>query len=166
MISIVKVYAKEKMVSYRRKQSVMIQRWKTMLPADKDAVVIIGYGSASFKSTGKGEIPVPTCRNLILLKRYLKVKYKNHVVVPIDEFRTTKRCCYCEHDLESVYDKVNKKTVRGLKLCSSEQCKVRTNQQSPVFLNRDLNAALNILRVLEEIVFNRERPKYLQRCDH
>jgi len=86
---------------------------------------------------GKGEISVPTSR----LEKECKRRYH---VVKIDEFRTTQIHYETNLKLASVYEKDEKYPVRGLLWCSS------TN--SSKFVNRDKNAALNMLRIYNDVI--------------
>lgn len=107
---------------------------------------VIGYGSASFNTTAKNEVAVPTSR------AYKECCYR-FKTVPVDEFRTTK----IYHEDGTVLQKVKledtDKTVRGLLWYSS------TIESKNKFVNRDLNAAINILNCLVQP----KRPKMLCR---
>jgi transposase len=94
---------------------------------------IIAYGSAKFASTGKGEMAVPTTRAY-------KECTQRFITVPVDEFRSTKVNHRDDTLLQSVKRKDKNVIVRGLLWCSS------TNVNK--FVNRDLNAAINIRRCL------------------
>ena len=96
---------------------------------------VLAYGSAKFAPGGKGEVSVPTTRAFKEMSYRLAIRL-------ICEFRTSK--VYWKDD--SVLLRVAKKgvdgklvDVRGLLWCSSTK---ETNK----FVNRDLNAAINILR--------------------
>lgn len=99
----------------------------------KRCAVIVAYGAAKFKPGGRGEVNVPTSRAY----KECKQKFKTY---PVDEFRTTAVSAKTGVILKNVYSRRLKKEVRGLKWCdSTNNCK---------FVNRDLNAALNIRRCL------------------
>jgi hypothetical protein len=108
---------------------------------------IVGFGSAKFSPNGKGETSVPTNRS------YKECCYR-FATAPIDEFRTS-RIYY--KDKETILNKVikrsNRKEVRGLLWCCS------TTKKENKFIDRDLNAAINILHCL----VNPVRPKMLCR---
>ena len=100
--------------------------------------VVLAYGTAKFAPGGKGELTVPVSRGF----KECASRFK---VVPVDEFRTTK----LYHKDLSVLNKVatfkeEKITdVRGLSWFSTN------NNDKPSLsycVNRDLNAAINILR--------------------
>jgi hypothetical protein len=97
--------------------------------------VVLAYGAAKFVPGGKGEVSIP-------VSRAYKECSSRFEIIPVDEFRTTK----LYHKDFSVLNKVatykeGKITdVRGLSWYS-------TNDDKPSkFVNRDLNAAINILR--------------------
>jgi len=96
---------------------------------------VLAYGSAKFAPGGKGELSVPTTR------AFKEMSYRFAIRL-ICEYRTSK--VYWKDD--SVLLRVAKKNangilvdVRGLLWCGSTK---ETNK----FVNRDLNAAVNILR--------------------
>jgi hypothetical protein len=117
---------------------------------------LICFGSAKFKPNGKGELSAPTTSIFKACERRFKVEL-------VDEFRTTRICVDCDHILSPVmgytlrWDAHMKlgdfKEIRGLRRCGSSEC----SQIS--YKNRDLNAALNILRCYS----NDSRPKILSR---
>jgi hypothetical protein len=97
---------------------------------------VLAYGSAKFASGGQGEMSVPTSRAFKECSYIVKT-------VLVDEFRTSK----IHWEDNSILQKVQKRnkdgqitTVRGLLWCCS------TNQNKSKFVNRDLNAAINIMR--------------------
>jgi hypothetical protein len=140
--------------------------------------ILVAYGDAKFSPSGKGERAGPTSW---LSKRI--AKRLNTVFV--DEFNTTKKCHDCEHTLCAVNDRItneeiarrkNKRLkkekfeevdekeakklqtveIRGLRWCST----------SHTYKNRDLNAALNIRKLLLHKIEKKDinaRPKYLSR---
>jgi hypothetical protein len=112
-----------------------------------DAKTVIAYGNAKFSSGGKNEQSVPTSRT------YKEFSYRVPII-SIDEFRTTKICYKTDSLLELVRVKNSKKNVRGLLWCHS------TNQNiTSHFVDRDKNAALNILRCALSVT----RPPILNR---
>lgn len=99
---------------------------------------VIAYGSAKFAPGGKGELAVPTSR------AYKECSYR-FATVPVCEFRTTK----VHHGTWTVLQRVVKQNgrgrgdVRGL-LWYSSTTPIGTSK----FVNRDVNAALNIRHCL------------------
>ena len=97
---------------------------------------IIAYGSAKFQPGGQGELSVPTSRSF----KECSYRFK---VVPIDEFRTSKINWKTLEVLDTVAKRDENdelKTVRGLLWCRS------TTQSEGKFIDRDINAAINIQR--------------------
>lgn len=114
---------------------------------DREGVeTVLAFGSAKFAPGGKGELSVPTTR------AFKECSYRFKTIT-VDEFRTT-RVYYKDGSLLEGVGILNKGKVvkvRGLLWCCSTKC----NE----FVNRDLNAAINILRcgVLPQ------RPTFLDR---
>jgi len=165
-----------KMLSYRRKDSCVIQRFAHMIrkPLRKRKAVIIGYGSAGFAPTGKGETSVPTTRVAKLMSRYLRSCKIEHRIVGVDEFRTTLMCHHCHERTSKVRDPETGEQCRDLMMCENKECKCNKaetgyrglkscSKTGSVLLNRDANAAINILQCLKSMVHGTERPTYLQR---
>ena len=79
----------------------------------------------------------------------------------VDEFRTSKCCYNCGENLEKFVERRNPRPwkrdqtimVHGLLRCTSCKC----------LWNRDVNASLNIRRVVEEHIKGNGRPVYLRR---
>ena len=100
---------------------------------DKTKNIVVAYGAAKFAPGGKGEVSVPTTR------AFKECSYR-FPTVAVDEFRTTKVSVEDDSVLQQVQLKRCKGSstvVRGLLWSTT------TNK----FVNRDRNAALNILRV-------------------
>lgn len=106
---------------------------------DKTKDIVIIYGSAKFAPGGKGEVSVPT-------NNFYKEISSRFVVKLTSEYRTTVTYSKDENILDKVVDKKNKKwSVRGLLWCNSP-VNNELGIYRPHFVNRDRNAALNILR--------------------
>jgi len=95
--------------------------------------LVVAYGAAKFAPTAKGEIAVPTTR------AYKECVQRFRCIV-VDEFRTTMVNAEDGSVMKQVWSKQKHRAVRGLMWCGS------TNNGK--FVNRDLNAALNIRRCL------------------
>ena len=90
---------------------------------------VIAYGAAKFNPTSKNELSAPTT--------YVSKRCAKHFpTIFVDEYNTTKVCHCCDERLCPVMK--DAREVRGLRWCCSTKCRT--------FLNRDMNAALNILR--------------------
>ena len=162
-----KEYTKFKMLSYRRTQSVIMQRFANFIDVDNKNVhqkhsatqgIVLGIGNASFAPTGKGETSVPTTRMAKLFDRYLNSRNIPHRLESVDEYCSTKNCHGCGNELTTLRDKETHYVIRGLKSCC--HCGTITD---PIFLNRDANAAINLLLCLEAMVAGKDRPQHLQR---
>jgi hypothetical protein len=96
---------------------------------------VLAYGSAKFAPGGKNEVAVPVGR------AYQEATYRFETVL-VDEFRTSKVNWKTLDVLDQVITKKKDKLIpiRGLLWCSS------TNEFKGKFVDRDLNAAINILR--------------------
>jgi hypothetical protein len=105
--------------------------------------LIVAYGDASFNPNGRCELSVPTNKVYKTCKRF-------HQTIAVDEFRTSiicnhcndfvtpvQECCKC-YDENEEKEKNSVKEIRGLRWCNNTMCRK--------FLNRDKNAALNILQ--------------------
>jgi hypothetical protein len=136
----------QKMRLYGGKKRVFAKFFNKM-SQNTNKKIVVGYGSAKFNPTAKNEVAVPTSR------AYKECSYR-FKTIPIDEFRTSK--IYHEDrttTLQLVKRADNNKVIRGLLWYSS------TIESKNKFVNRDLNAALNILNCL----VNTTRPKMLSR---
>ena len=128
-------WARQRLRLYGGKKRVFARFFKGIEDADRSRGVTVAYGSAGFAPGGKGEVTVPVGRAFKECCMYFPTKV-------IDEFRTTAVHYFTDTMLQKVQKrrcKGTKTTVRGLLWCSS------TNRNNK-FVNRDLNAALNILR--------------------
>jgi hypothetical protein len=141
-----KKWSVQKMKLYGGKKRVFARFLNKVHNPDKK--VVIGYGSAKFNPTSKGELSAPVSR------AYKECTFRFKTVL-VDEFRTSK-VYYGDGNtiLEEVRTKANK-TVRGLLWYSS------TIKGSNKFVNRDLNASINILNCF----VNPTRPTMLCRSD-
>lgn len=100
--------------------------------------VVLAFGAGKFAPTGKGELSVPTTR------AFKECCYR-FPHIPVDEFRTTKIHYRDDSLLQKVMKRNGRKdgrlvAVRGLLWCCS------TIKGESKFVNRDVNAAINILR--------------------
>ena len=125
-------WSNQRMKLYGGKKRVFDQFFNKLKKSNKP--IIIGYGSSKFNPTGKNELSVPTTRAY----KECQNRFKTLLV---DEFRTSK---IYFGDSETILKKVKKgdKDVRGLLWYCSTSDKVNK------FINRDLNASINILNCL------------------
>jgi hypothetical protein len=128
-----KMWSKQRLRLYGGKKKVFAQFFNKLRKAlPKDKKIVVAYGAAKVAPGGAGEMSVPTCRGYKECCARVKT-------VPISEFRTTK---IYNRDKETVLMGVKRKDtghrVRGLLWC-------RSTKKESKFINRDLNAAMNIL---------------------
>ena len=125
-------WSKQRMRLYGGKKRVFANFFNKMNSLS-DKKIVVGYGSAKFSPTGKNEVAVPTSR------AYKECTYR-FKTVPVDEFRTSK--IYHGDSttiLQTVKREDKNKVIRGLLWYSS------TIESENKFVNRDVNAAINIL---------------------
>ena len=127
-------WSRSRLSHYGGKQRVWDRFFNKIVQVEPEKRVVMAFGSAKFDPTGKGEMAVPTCQ---VYKQTVK-RFQTHLV---DEFRTSKICYKDDTILDLVATKKSpRSSLRGLFWCSS------TNNK--FFIDRDLNAALNIRRCL------------------
>jgi hypothetical protein len=124
-------WSRQRMSLYGGKKKTFAKFFNNIIDVDKEKKIVIAYGSAKFAPGGRNEISVPTS------SAFKECRHRFRTLV-IDEFRTT----MVHYEDDSILQKVCRKgtniAVRGLLWCSS------TIESK--FVNRDKNAALNILR--------------------
>jgi hypothetical protein len=121
-----KKWSRERFRVYCLKKKTLDTFFQSMNGTEKP---IIAYGAAKFNPSGKNELSAPTTHVSKVCSKF----YETHF---IDEYNTTKVCSCCDTRLCPVV--LKDRECRGLRWCCSTKCRT--------FLNRDLNAALNILR--------------------
>jgi len=139
-------WGRQRFATYSGKQST-VHRFLKSLDDGSGRRTVLAYGDAGFSSNGPGELSVPTSG---LVKACAK-KYK---VAMIDEFRTSQ--IHHQDDVRMSYVSQNGFKVRGLLWCSSTR--------GSKFVDRDINAALNILRCYNggenrPVALRRQTPK-------
>ena len=121
-----KKWARERFRVFCLRHRTLDTFFQTMKGSEKPT---IAYGAAKFNPNNKNELSAPTT--------YLSKRCAIHFpTVFVDEYNTTKVCACCDSKLCPVV--IDGQERRGLRWCCSTKCRT--------FQNRDLNAALNILR--------------------
>lgn len=141
-----KKWAREKFRVFGLKKKVLDRFFQAMHGPIAPTIL---FGASKFNPSGRHELSVPTTG-------ISKACSQHHKTVFVDEFNTTKRCSHCASMLSPVAtrnDEGSIREVRGLRRCGSNVCAQAS------FKNRDLNAALNILRCLPGL----QRPTHLSR---
>jgi hypothetical protein len=128
-----------------------VVRWREKTGLKKgdvldDTVLVFGNWSPLRQMRGKA----PTMGKG--LRRMMSKRFKK--VYSIHEARTSKLCHGCYEVLDNVYDK-NDKLIWDRKTCSNESCSESIHD----WLQRDLNGAINIRYLSEELIENDTRPK-------
>jgi hypothetical protein len=135
-----KHWADQRMRLYGGKKRTMARFWNRVLGKEKERTqpTVIAYGAAKFAPGGKGEVSVPTTSAFQACSSQVGL-----VTVFVDEFRTTKICYKTDRLLQTVkVYKKDKTPLRGLLWCDSTS----KDSEQGAFVNRDVNAAMNILR--------------------
>lgn len=142
---------------FRRKQAALMKVAGFAIRKEEKTPILIGMGNANVSATMKGcPISVPTKA----IKRAIRSSFKQHKkrghIMEVWEYRTTKTCYKCFHDMEDVYKKVDGKEVKDREFRRCTHCK-----DGPKTRNRDFNAAKNILLAFLAVLENRDRPQHL-----
>ena len=146
-----KYWAEQRLRMYGGKKRCFDRFWNEVLgnEGERNQITVIAYGAGKFAPGGKGEISVPTSRAFKECKRQKGLK-----VLVVDEFRTSKLHHETEQLLHLVKVQGEKKSLRGLLWCCST-----ISEKQGFFVNRDVNAALNILKncVDRKNIFTRKK---------
>jgi hypothetical protein len=136
------MYRKIKMNIYtntQKSESKMLKNFKKKYGNHKKTVFVIGdYDSGSYNMKG---CEPSVCKKF--RKIFKKARYQTFL---INEFRTSMICNECNGKLEKFIKLENRKNmVHGLLRCQSVKHKCER------YLNRDKNAVLNMLRIVESV---------------
>ena len=135
-----KKWGRERFRVYCLKRKTLDTFFQTM---NGEVKPVIAYGAAKFNPTSKNELSAPTT--------YVSKRCAKHFpIIFVDEYNTTKVCHCCDQRLCPVMK--DGREIRGLRWCRSTK--------RHTFLNRDMNAALNILRCFKS---GTNRPESLAR---
>jgi hypothetical protein len=133
-------WSRQRFRLYGGKKRVFANFWNNIQKnGDISKRIVVFYGSAKFAPGGKNEVSVPTSRAF----KECSCRFATKCV---EEFRTSKVDSRTDQILKLVVKKQKKNDVRpvralrGLLWCDS------TNSVSGKFVNRDINAAINIYR--------------------
>lgn len=148
-------WARQRLRLYGGKKRVFAEFFNKITKGREHMTFEVAYGAAKFAPGGKNEISVPTST------AYKECAYR-FLTKPVDEHLTTK----VENETKTILKGVKFKTLntksksetrylRGLYWCSST-----TAEKQGKFINRDVNAALNI----RECGMASERPNALKRA--
>lgn len=121
--------------------------------------LVIGYGSASFQSNGKGEMSVPTTAMFKRTKRMYDTRL-------VDEFRTTKLDHKTHNILYDVFERDKNNQPQSLRCLKWLPTVFKHNGEIGSrgrFVNRDRNAAKNILEEFKRTIRKEETPEMFKR---
>lgn len=148
-------FRKWRFFRYRMKEKALDTLAKRVVPiASPD--VLVGYGDWSCRPNIRGHAPVP-------VKGFRNALKKRARLVSIDEFRTSKLCSSCRQPLDlAAYPhqdengRFDMKETRNVLHCATSDC-------NATFWDRDVNAAINMLRLLQNEVAGHPRPPQFTR---
>lgn len=159
-------YAVWRMRLFRKKRSALDRACHDLIREavrgePRERPVLIGVGDASFAPTGRGEMAVPTTMLGVALKRAIKRARENgrHVEMrKIGEFRTTMCCSACGAVTQPamVGEGDARRRSRRLRLCT--ECETTGKLR-----DRDVQAARNMLWLLQHEYYGAARPCHLSR---
>jgi hypothetical protein len=126
--------------------------------------VLFGDGSANFSPTA-GKITVPTRYAHRVIDRAFGETGVPGKVIPVDEFNTSKTHHVCGEVLQKnmVASNYVEKRVRMVEVGRVRFCAMCGTKQNPESVQRDPNAARNIMKALIAMVHGRDRPQHLCR---
>ena len=111
--------------------------------------ILLCYGNWS--NTKQMKYTMPT--KGIGLRRVISKKFNT---VLVDEFRTSKKCSKCHKDL------CNYKKIHRLLICKDCICD-GSESKNITFINRDINACMNILNISKSWLKSKIRPQAFRR---
>jgi hypothetical protein len=144
-----KKWAAQRLRLYGGKKRCFANFWNKVLGKEDERTkkMVMAYGGGKFASGGKGEMSVPTSQAFKECK-----KQKSLEIMVTDEFRSSKVHNETHQLLHLVKVKGAEHPLRGLLWCCST-----ISEKQGFFVNRDVNAAWNILKNALE------RPEIFQR---
>ena len=118
---------------------------------------IIAYGDWSRTTQMKHFMPTKG----IGLRKLISKRFQT---VSVNEFRTSKLCCHCHHELCHLRVKQETKNKKVFRCLVCNKC-VSSESKQPVFVTRDLNSAKNILHLANSWIKEQKRPSVFQRTE-
>jgi len=162
-----------RMRGYRWKASCLDRAANRLIDASRCSIngqrAMIVIGNANFPSGGKGEksatvkgMETASCkvRDRRIKEAIDRGRNNPITIVKVDEFRTTFTCCYCGEFNKAApfpYSRTQRYPSRRLRLC--DHC----NGQGDKLIDRDVNGARNILKVVINEYDGLPRPLPLKR---
>ena len=151
------IYRKLKFGSYMLRQKTearLLKRFEQLFGSPEDTIV--GFGDFEQHQHRKFKEPVKGKGFRTLLRKH---GYKVYLV---DEFRTSCRCSACEGECKTFRFCENPRPWKNNIILRHGLLKCKTCSR---LWNRDMNASLNIHKIVQEAIAGRERPAYLSRSN-
>jgi len=151
------IFRKLKWKTYIKTQksiSNLINKIKITFKNDQKKICL-AYGNWNQPKQMRNYLPTPG----IGLKRKLEKYFK---IITVDEFRTSKICSNCNRELEKFMIRKNPKPYKKgyVKVHSLLRCK---NVICNKLWDRDVNASINMVRIITNYIKNNSRPLALKR---
>ena len=149
-------------INMKRSESKMTLNFRKNFGDPKDTIVLMGDYDEKGKFI-KGREPT-ICSKIRGLLRERKYK-----VYLLNEFRTSKLCWNCECEVKRFHKRENEnKLVWGLVCCQNRKCiqEIRTNENliyDKRIMNRDTNAVLNMLKIVNSLIEKGDKPEKYKR---
>ena len=133
------------------RQRVMYDICKRITDAgEDDRPVVVAFGAGMFSSCSRGHCPGP-------VKGVRKALRERGVeMYDVNEDYTSQLCNCCHGKVVPMYNEGGGMVIHGVRRCLSATCMRKT-------LNRDANAALNILYIFTEETLHGDRPQVFTR---
>jgi hypothetical protein len=112
--------------------------------------VVVAFGAGMFSSCSRGHCPGPVKEVRKALRR------RGVEVYDVNEDYTSQLCNCCHNKVVPMYSEGGGYAIHSVRRCTTATCKLMT-------LNRDLNAALNILYIFMEETLHGSRPEVFTR---
>ena len=135
-----------------RRQRVMYDICKRITVSDVNDLRkhVVAFGAAAFSSSSKGHCPGPVKEIRKALRR------RGVEVYDVNEDYTSQLCNCCKQKLVPMYSEGGNMAIHGVRRCLTATCMRKT-------LNRDVNAAVNMLFVFNYENLRGSRPKVFTR---
>jgi transposase len=149
------LYRKLKLGSYMLRQKTearMLQRFEKLFGKPTDT--IIGIGDFEQENHRKYNEPVKGKGFRTLLRKH------GYKVFLVNEFRTSCKCSGCEGNCNTFRYCTNPRPFKDNRIIRHGLLECQTCKR---LWNRDMNASLNMYKIIQEAIAGRQRPEYLSR---
>ena len=147
----------------QRSEAKMINNFKNKFGTPEETIIIMGDHDTKGYNMRNKESAI--CKRIKYLFR--KNKYDLYL---INEYNTSKKCNKCESNVKfKFYTRPGEENpVWGLVCCKNKNCLQALNTETQKdyrrIMNRDMNAVLNMRKILEELIKTNKRLKNYCRC--